>query len=93
MGGDSPTELMLVFRCYDRITGNPAQPKAVICGIICAARKLRIIKDWQVLQTANELASTIRPLLDSEASPITGNPGDKELLRKSGEIRGQTGRF
>jgi ERCC4-related helicase len=83
VGGDSPTELLLVFRCYDRITGNPAQPKAVICGIISGAGKLHIIKDWQLLQAANELASGIRPLLDSETAPTQVNPGDKGLLDRA----------
>jgi hypothetical protein len=80
LSGDSATELLLVFRCYDRITGNPAQPKAVICGIISKAGKRHIIKDWQVLQTANEVASNIRPSLDSEIGPTHVNPGDKGLL-------------
>ena len=78
IGSDSEGGSLFVFRCYDRITGNVAQPKAVIYGVICEERKLRIIEDWQVLQVGNALASTVRPLADSEVGPIRA--GSKEVL-------------
>ncbi len=78
---DGPeTSLLLVFRCYDRITGNLAQPKAIICGVIREAEGVRILKDWQVLQMLNELASTLRPLADSESIAAPAHPANAEIL-------------
>ena len=73
----------MVFRCYDRITGNLAQPKAIICGVICEVGSIRILKDWQVLQMLNELASTLRPLADSEPVAAAAPPGNAEILTRA----------
>jgi ERCC4-related helicase len=83
MGSDSDAAELFTFRCYDRITGNLAQPKTVIYGVICEKGKLRIIKDWEVLQLGNMLASTLKPLADSEAMPTTVRSGKKEVLSRA----------
>ena len=81
---DSPeTRLLLVFRCYDRITGNLTQPKAIICGVIREAGPIRILKDWQVLQMLNELASTLRPSTDSEPFADAAPLGNAEILTRA----------
>jgi ERCC4-related helicase len=83
-GGEGPdTGLLLVFRCYDRITGNVAQPKTIICGVIREAESMRILKDWQVLHILNELACNLKPMPDSEAAPGGALPGDGEILAQA----------
>jgi superfamily II DNA or RNA helicase len=81
---DGPeTGLLLVFRCYDRITGNLAQPKTIIYGVIREAESIRILKDWQVLQMLNEIACTLKPLADSEPAPGAAPPGNREILTRA----------
>ena len=75
--------LLLVFRCYDRITGNPSQPKTVICGVIWAVESIRIIKDWQILRVLNELAATLRPSTDTEPYTQVAPPGNAEILTRA----------
>ena len=75
--------LLLVFRCYDRITGNPSQPKTVICGVIWTVESIRIIKDWQILRVLNELAATLRPSTDSEPYTQVAAPGNAEILTRA----------
>jgi superfamily II DNA or RNA helicase len=77
---DSEAALLVVFRCYDRLTGNPAQPKSAIAGVICSGDNFEIIKDWQVLEIANDLANATRIALDSDANPLVLKPENSELL-------------
>ena len=83
VSGHPQTSLLLVFRCYDRITGNVAQPKAVICGVIHEAGSIRMVKDWQVLQMLNELASTLRPSTDLEPCADAAPVGSAEILTQA----------
>jgi superfamily II DNA or RNA helicase len=81
---DGPeTGLLLVFRCYDRITGNVAQPKTLIYGVIFEAELIRILKDWQVLHILNELACTLKPVADSDPAPGAAPPGNREILTRA----------
>ena len=80
---DPETGLLLIFRCYDRITGNLAQPKTIIYGVLCDAESLQILKDWQVLQMLNELACTLKPVADSEPAPGAAPPGNREILARA----------
>ena len=73
-------DLLFVFRCYDRITGNVAQLKNVICGVACKAGTLQIVRDWQILAIANELGGIVRPAGDSETSLDAVPPGSRSLL-------------
>jgi hypothetical protein len=82
-GVSSDAGLLLVFRCYDRITGNLAQPKTIIYGAICEAESIHILKDWQVLHLLSELAGTLKPLADSELVPTAAPPGNKEILARA----------
>lgn len=79
--GTEPS-LLLVFRSYDRVTGNPAQPKSIILGVIYNAEGVRLLKDWQVLESLNALAS-LRPSADAEAAPSVAPPGDQKILAQA----------
>jgi superfamily II DNA or RNA helicase len=72
--------LLLIFRTYDRITGNPAQPKSIVLGVLQQGGEFRLLKDWQVLQFLSELASTIRTIADTEDAPDATPPGDRAVL-------------
>jgi hypothetical protein len=78
--------LLLVFRCYDRVTGNPSQPKTVICGVLWEAESIRIIKDWQILRVLNELAPTLRPSTDAEPHTQVAPPGKAEILTRAASL-------
>ena len=77
------TGLLLIFRCFDRITGNLAQPKTVVCGILQDAQGMRLLKDWQVLQTLNELAGTIKPPAEADPAPGAAPAGDTDILSQA----------
>lgn len=72
--------LLLVFRSYDRVTGNPAQPKSIVLGVAHDAQGFQLLKDWQVLQSLNTISSTIKFPADIETAPNELPPGDKEIL-------------
>lgn len=57
---------LFVFRCYDRITGNPAQPRQIICAVLHDAGELRLLRDAHLLDLLNGLADTSKTA-DSEA--------------------------
>ena len=44
--------ILFVFRCYDLITGNIAQPKTIVCGVLAQASSIRILTDGQVYAAA-----------------------------------------
>jgi superfamily II DNA or RNA helicase len=69
-----------VYRCYDRITGNPAQPKAIIFGVITEGKSARILKDQQVLQILNDLAAGLKPSAEPEPVAAVTAPGNGETL-------------
>jgi superfamily II DNA or RNA helicase len=75
--------LCFVFRLYDRITGNVAQPKAIIYGVLREAGSLSILKDWQVLQMLNEVASTIRSPAEADPATQVAPPGDPETMARA----------
>lgn len=80
--------LLLIFRCYDRITGNLAQPKSIVYGVISEAESIHILKDWQVLQLLNEVAGALKPMTDSETAPVAVPLGKLETLtRAEAELR------
>ncbi|MCI0388059.1 MAG: DEAD/DEAH box helicase [Acidobacteria bacterium] len=74
---------VLVFRCYDRITGNPAQPKAIICGVLYDGEDFRVIKDWQVLRLLNELTERAKSLADVELAQEIKGSGDLRILSRA----------
>lgn len=75
--------LLLVYRSYDRITGNPAQPKAVVLGILHERGELSILKDWQVLQSLSEIAATVKSLPAEDASAAEVTRGDPSILARA----------
>ena len=77
------TGLLLVFRCYDRITGNLAQPKTVVCGILQDDEGMRLLKDWQVLRKLNELAATIKPPAEADPTAAALPAGDPATLSQA----------
>lgn len=72
--------MLLVYRTYDRITGNPAQPKSIVLGVLHEGGEFRMLKDWQVLQSLNELASSVKTTPDTETTSKTSALGDQGLL-------------
>jgi len=74
---------LLVFRSYDRVTGNPAQPKSIILGVACDAGGDRLLKDWEVLQWLNGLSLAIKPFAETEAVLGFVPPGDQGILSKA----------
>jgi hypothetical protein len=81
--GDSGSKrLLLIFRTYDRITGNPAQPKSIVLGVSCRGHELELLKDWQVLQALNALATSLKPISERSAG-TSGIPGDRETLDRA----------
>jgi superfamily II DNA or RNA helicase len=79
----SGTGILFVYRCYDRITGNIAQPRTVVYGVFVESKDIRILKDGQVLRILNELASAARSSTDSEPVAEAGPPGDVKTLDRT----------
>ena len=75
--------VLFVYRCYDRITGNIAQPRTVVYGVFVESEQFRILKDGQVLRILNELASAVRSSTDSEPVAEAGPPGDVKTLDRT----------
>jgi superfamily II DNA or RNA helicase len=82
----SKSGFLLIFRCYDRITGNLAQPKSIIYGVIPELESIHILRDWQVLQALNEFAGTLKPMADSEMAPGGAPPGKLENLTRAESV-------
>lgn len=76
-------QTLFIFRCFDRVTGNPAQPRAIISGVVHDSTGFQILKDWQVLLMLNELASVVRPSADADPTPSVVAPGDREMLSQA----------
>jgi superfamily II DNA or RNA helicase len=74
---------LLVFRSYDRVTGNPAQPKSIILGVACDAGRDRLLKDWEVLQWLNDFSLAIKPSAETEAVLGCVPSGDQDVLSKA----------
>lgn len=87
---DSGPGLLLVFRSYDLVTGNPAQPKSIILGVISEAGSVRLVKDWQVLQLLSTLASNIRSTADTETASNTFIPGEQGILTQAEALLRET---
>jgi superfamily II DNA or RNA helicase len=77
------TGVLFVFRTYDRITGNPAQPKSILLGIQCKGDSFDLLKDWRVVQFLNALSSSIKPAAGEESAASLCNPGDPVLLSRA----------
>ena len=75
--------VLFVFRTYDRITGNPAQPKSIVLGIHYMRGEFGLYKDWEVLQWLNAVSSNLKPLAGEETTPATAAPGDSALLARA----------
>jgi len=80
---DPDKRTLLVFRCFDRVTGNAAQPKAIISGAVRDAEGFQILKDWQVLLMLNELANIVKPPAEADPAPNAVTPGDCEVLSQA----------
>jgi len=78
--------LLFVFRTYDRITGNPAQPKSIVLGILQERDKFRLLKDWQVLQSLNALTVELKPLSNEENPPANVPLGDQSVLQQADTV-------
>ena len=82
----SPDNLLLVYRCFDRVTGNAAQPKAVVCGVLISSGECQAIRDWQVMQILNELEPPARLSSSAEPEPQTRLVGDGKILERAEEV-------
>lgn len=77
---------LLVFRCFDRLTGNAAQPLSIIAGVLDDAKGTQLLKDWQVLLWLNELASVVKPSAEADASAMAITAGTADLLSRAAAI-------
>ena len=78
--------VLFVFRTYDRITGNPAQPKSIVLGVHYMGGEFGLYKDWEVLQWLNAISSNLKPLTGEETTPATAAPGDSALLARADAV-------
>ena len=76
----SAARTLFIFRCFDRITGNPAQPRAIISGILTDKTGSQILKDWQLMMILNELAGLVKPVAEADSVPSSVTSGDREIL-------------
>ena len=83
VGFGSESGVLFIFRCYDRLTGNIAQPKTIVCGVIVRENSVQLLKDGQVLLFLNEVASTVRSGTDSELVVPVVVPGDPRKLAQA----------
>ena len=60
-----PSEELFVFRCFDKITGNAAQPKSIICGVLKVADGRFVLRDQDVFRKLNSVAANLRPQVES----------------------------
>lgn len=74
---------LFVFRCYDRITGNVAQPKAIIVGVAISKDGLAFLQDWQVLSVLNSVAVQLKTVSINDEPDVGSLPGDAEFLAKA----------
>lgn len=83
----SPTGISLfIFRCYDRITGNVAQPKTIISGVLYQGTSFQVLKDWQVLRLLNELTQRIKAVAEGEGLIAPIIPGEQPMLAQSESV-------
>lgn len=75
--------VLFVFRTYDRITGNPAQPKSIVLGVHYMGGEFGLYKDWEVLQWLNAISSNLKPLTGEETTPASAAAGDSALLARA----------
>ncbi|MCU1248750.1 MAG: type restriction endonuclease subunit [Edaphobacter sp.] len=80
---DSESGVLFVFRCYDRITGNVAQPKTVVYGVHAQDNSICILNDGQVLKILNELAGAIKSPTELDPIAQIPNPGDPRRLEQA----------
>jgi SNF2 family DNA or RNA helicase len=80
---DNPDTIMVVYRCYDRITGNLAQPRSIIFGVVCDGESLRLLKDWEVLHVLNDIAGSLRPSAELEPVTVLPPPGNIATLARA----------
>jgi superfamily II DNA or RNA helicase len=80
------SDLMFVFRTYDRITGNPAQPKSIVLGVVQERDALRLLKDWQVMQRLNALTAELKPVSIEDNPPANVPAGDQSVLQRAEQV-------
>lgn len=80
VGSNSAGASLFVFRCYDRITGNIAQPKTIIGGALYQAKSFRLLKDWQVLRLLNESSQRIKSSVEADSTPAPVTLGEVQIL-------------
>jgi ERCC4-related helicase len=77
-------EELFVFRCFDKITGNVAQPKSIICGVLKSTDKLRVLRDQDVFECLNSISAIVK--LQNDHSPFSELDGieqaDTNAIRK-----------
>jgi len=62
------TSTLFVYRFFDRVTGNPAQPPSVIVGVLDANEKKDLLRDWQVFELLNQLAYALKLGSENESA-------------------------
>jgi ERCC4-related helicase len=77
--------ILLIFRCYDRITGILGQPRNIISGVLYDGFSFRSLKDWQVLLLLNEIANSAKLAVESEGNRTIPAPAGQEEILAKGE--------
>jgi len=67
------TRELFVFRCFDKITGNVAAPKFIICGVLKSADDLRVLTDQDVFKLLDLFATNIKPQSENALLPKESN--------------------
>jgi len=67
-GTDTDCELF-VFRSFDRVTLNIAQPKSIICGIYKLPESFKVLRDEEVFGLLNQSAADLKPQNEQTPTP------------------------
>lgn len=66
LSADAHSATLFVYRFFDRVTGNLAQPASVIAGVLEVNATKHLLRDWQVFELLNQIALTLKPGAENE---------------------------
>ncbi len=69
-GADNTCEIF-VFRSFDKVTRNIAQPKSIICGILKLTDSLKVLRDQEVFELLDGSAAVLKPQKEQAPGPQT----------------------
>ena len=77
---------LCVYRCFDRITGDPAKPSGIVCSVLLEDGSARLLRDSETMELLNQLVPTLKGWNDLEGHFREGPGGDPELLKRARSI-------